>query len=131
MHFKLDPQLDSSSILVQDLPLCQLRLKNDARFPWVVLIPRRPDIVEVFDLEAEDQQALWMEIMRVGHHMHQTFKAHKMNIEILGNKVRQLHIHIIARFTTDSAWPHSVLNHGVSEAYDPHQAQENIQKIKL
>ena len=85
----------------------------------MVLIPRRESISEVFELTPEDQQALWSEITECARHMHQHFQAHKMNIETLGNKVRQLHIHIIARFDEDAAWPNSVLNHGSAEPYEP------------
>jgi diadenosine tetraphosphate (Ap4A) HIT family hydrolase len=128
-NFNLDPQLESSSIWIQDLSLCQLRLKNDRRFPWVLLIPRRSNIVEIFDLSPTDQQQLWSEISVVTQHMHAHFKAHKMNIEALGNKVRQLHIHIIARFETDPAWPNSILNFGTAEAYPPEQASEVAQAL--
>ncbi|MDF3033211.1 MAG: hypothetical protein K0R76_165 [Alphaproteobacteria bacterium] len=127
--FKIDPQLETSSLLVQDLPLSQLRLKNDCRFPWVVLIPRRPQLTEVFDLTPEDQRQLWSEIISVAQHMHDIFQAHKMNIETLGNKVRQLHIHIIARYENDGAWPNSVLNHGKSESYLPEEVTKIVQKI--
>lgn len=127
--FAIDPQLESSGIWFQDLPLCQVRLKNDRRFPWVILIPRRPEIVEVFDLAPEDQRLLWSEITLVAKHMHHTFQPHKMNIEILGNKVRQCHIHIIARYETDAAWPNSILNHGTAEPYLSEEITKRRQEI--
>jgi diadenosine tetraphosphate (Ap4A) HIT family hydrolase len=130
-NFEINPQLDSSSIFVSDLSLCQVRLKNDRRFPWVVLIPRRPDLVEIFDLSAEDQNLLWSEITRVAQHMHQNFQAYKMNIEILGNRVRQLHIHIIARHDADAAWPNSVLNHGTTDPYSPDEITKRVQEISF
>ena len=129
--FKIDPQLEASTLWVQDLPLSQLRLKNDRRFPWVVLIPQRPNIIEIFDLKPEDQRQLWSEITSVTQHMHEVFKAHKMNIETLGNKVRQLHIHIIARYENDAAWPNSILNHGISEPYLPEEATKRTQELSL
>ncbi|MBX9804893.1 MAG: HIT domain-containing protein [Alphaproteobacteria bacterium] len=116
-NFTLDPQLDASTILVHDLPLCQVRLKNDRRFPWLVLIPRQENLVEVFDLSHTDQLLLWSEIGTIAKLMHQKYDADKMNIEILGNKVRQLHIHIIARYKADAAWPNSILNFGTAEPY--------------
>lgn len=128
-NFQIDPQLESSSILVQDLALCQLRLKNDRRFPWVLLIPRQPELIEIFDLTLINQMLLWSEIATVAEHMHQSFQAHKMNIEILGNKVRQLHIHIIARFETDTAWPNSILNFGTSEPYHPDEVILRVQEL--
>ena len=127
--FKIDPQLEASTLWVQDLPLSQLRLKNDRRFPWVVLIPQRPNIIEIFDLELEDQRLLWSEITSVAQQMHEVFQAHKMNIETLGNKVRQLHIHIIARYENDAAWPNSILNHGVAEPYLPEEASKRTQEL--
>jgi diadenosine tetraphosphate (Ap4A) HIT family hydrolase len=127
--FNLNPQLETSSLWVQDLPLSQIRLKNDRRFPWVVLIPRRHDISEIFDLTSEDQHQLWREITLMAQHLHEICQADKMNIEILGNKVRQLHIHIIARYTNDPAWPNSILNHGESEPYLPEELADRIQEI--
>lgn len=127
--FHLDPQLESSSLFIKDLDLCQMRLKNDRRFPWIMLIPQRPNIVEIFDLTSTDQHQLWSEITRVTQYMHEHFQAHKMNIETLGNKVRQLHIHIIARFEYDAAWPNSILNFGTAEPYSPEQITQITQKI--
>lgn len=129
--FIIDPKLESSSIWVRDLPLCQLRLQNDRRFPWVVLIPRRAEIVEVFDLGLEDQHMLWSEIVSVAQHMHKSFQAHKMNIETLGNKVRQLHIHIIARFEHDAAWPNSVLNNSVTEPYSSQEVLRRVEELSF
>lgn len=129
--FEIDSQLESSSVLVQDLALCQVRLKNDRRFPWIVLIPRRPHSTEVFDLTSEDQHQLWSEIISCAQHIHKTFDAYKMNIEILGNKVRQLHIHIIARYETDAAWPNSILNYGVAESYSPEEVSLILQKVTV
>ena len=130
-HFELDIQLESSTILVQNLTLCQVRLKNDCRFPWIVLIPRRSNLVEIFDLTLEDQNLLWSEIARISEHMKHRFKAHKMNIEILGNRVRQLHIHIIARYESDDAWPNSVLNYGEPEPYLENKMIQRIQDLSL
>jgi diadenosine tetraphosphate (Ap4A) HIT family hydrolase len=127
--FELDTQLATSTILIKNLTLCQVRLKNDRRLPWVVLIPQRPNIVEIFDLTPEDQHQLWSEITSVTQHMHEAFQAYKMNIETLGNKVRQLHIHIIARYENDAAWPNSILNHGVAESYLPDEAAKRIQQL--
>ena len=127
--FKIDTQLETSTILMKNLTLCQVRLKNDRRFPWVVLIPQRPNIVEIFDLTPEDQHLLWSEITSVTQHMHDLFQAHKMNIETLGNKVRQLHIHISARYENDTAWPNSILNHGTAQPYLPEEAAKRVQEL--
>jgi len=127
--FELDPRLETSSLWIQDLPLCQLRLKNDRRFPWVVLIPRRPNIIEIFDLEPNDQHQLWSEVTSVTRYMQNHFQAYKMNVETLGNMVRQLHIHIIARYENDAAWPNSVLNFGKSEPYLPDEMDKRSQEL--
>jgi diadenosine tetraphosphate (Ap4A) HIT family hydrolase len=129
MSFNLDPRLESSSFLIQDLPLCQLRLKNDSRFPWVMLIPRRHAIVELFDLSEEDQHQLWIETVATSRMIHQLTSAHKMNMEALGNKVSQLHIHIIARHEEDAAWPESVLGCAGALEYTPEAARQVISKI--
>lgn len=130
-NFLLDPQLESSSIWVHDHSLCQVRLKNDRRFPWIILIPRRPEIVEIFDLATVDQKLLWVEVGKWAKHMHDLFQAYKMNIEILGNKVRQCHIHIIVRYATDAAWPNSILNYGKCEPYFPEEITKRVQEIAL
>lgn len=116
--FAPDPRLEADSYPVTELPLCQLRLMNDARYPWLVLIPRRPGIVEVFDLDDDDQRRLWREASLVG----QALKAHlggdKLNIASLGNMVPQLHVHVILRREGDAAWPGPVWGQGQAEAYD-------------
>ena len=129
--FNLDPQLESSTAFVHDFPLCQVRLKNDRRFPWVILIPRQPHLVEVFDLNHADQLLLWSEIGTIAKKMHHQFHADKMNIEILGNKVRQLHIHLIARYTSDPAWPNSILNFGTPEPYSPDDLSTVIARLRF
>lgn len=130
-YFEIDSQLESSTTLIQNLTLCQVRLKNDCRFPWIVLIPRRSHLVEIFDLASEDQSLLWSEIGRISEHMKHRLQADKMNIEILGNRVRQLHIHIIARYKEDDAWPNSVLNYGTPEPYLDSEMNQRIQNLFL
>lgn len=127
--FEIDPRLESSSLWVQDLPLTQVRLKNDRRFPWIILIPRRPNITEIFDLSTEDQGQLWREISLLAQHLHEICQAYKINIEILGNQVRQLHIHIIARYENDAAWPNSILNFGKAEPYLEEEIASKIEEI--
>jgi diadenosine tetraphosphate (Ap4A) HIT family hydrolase len=78
---------------------------NDARYPWLILVPRRSDITEPFELSDADQAKLWQESMRLGQAMQAHFAADKINIAALGNQVAQLHVHHIARFHTDDAWP--------------------------
>ncbi len=76
LSFDLDPQLTTSTLFVKNLNLCQVRLKNDRRFPWLILIPQRPNLIEIFDLTLEDQHLLWSEITTTAQHMHKAFQAH-------------------------------------------------------
>lgn len=116
--FETDPRLVNDSYPVTELPLCQLRLMDDARFPWLVLIPRRPGAREVFDLDARDQQQLWREATAVGQAMLATLGGDKLNIASLGNVVAQLHVHVVVRRREDTAWPAPVWGHGQAEVYD-------------
>lgn len=116
--FETDPRLVNDSYPVTELPLCQLRLMDDARFPWLVLIPRQPGAREVFDLDARAQQQLWREATAVGQAMLAALGGDKLNIASLGNVVDQLHVHIVVRRREDAAWPAPVWGHGQAEAYD-------------
>ena len=103
--FELDPRLAADTFLVGETPLSQVLLMNDTRYPWLILVPRRGDITEPFELSETDQAQLWSESMRLGEAMKAHFAADKLNIAALGNQVAQLHVHHIARFHTDDAWP--------------------------
>lgn len=108
MH--LDPRLEQSSEFITNLKLCQLRLSKNAAFPWVILIPQRDHIIEIIDLPLPEQQLLIEDMTFISQVMKSLFKPDKLNIAALGNVVPQLHIHIIARYTTDPAWPNPVWN---------------------
>jgi diadenosine tetraphosphate (Ap4A) HIT family hydrolase len=111
--FEVDARIESSSLLVAELPLCQVRLMNQADLPWLVLVPRRAGAVEVHHLAGADQALLWREVSRIAALMERLFNPDKMNIAALGNMVRQLHVHVIARFTSDPCWPRPVwIGHG-------------------
>ena len=112
--FNLDPRLRDDSIPVADLGLCSLRLMDDRRFPWLLLIPRRPGCVELLDLQAEDQAQLGREILAVSGALKDRLQPDKLNVAALGNQVAQLHVHVIARFRDDAAWPGPVW--GVGQA---------------
>jgi len=106
MHdFELHPQLAADTVEVTRLPLCRVLLMNDANYPWLILVPQRPDLCEIFELNTGDQIQLAHESSRIARLMHAHFKADKMNIAALGNRVPQLHIHHIVRYTTDLSWP--------------------------
>ncbi len=108
MPFFLHPQLTADTRFIVELPLCRLLLMDDARFPWVILAPRREDAREFHDLSAADRALAGEEIARVSHGLHAVTQADKMNIAMLGNQVPQLHAHVIARFNGDAAWPNPV-----------------------
>ena len=103
--FAIDPRLEASGVTLAEWTLCRVQLKDESRFPWLVLVPRIPDAVELFDLPAADQAAIFQETMRAAAALKGLFPAAKINIGALGNIVRQLHIHVIARHEGDAAWP--------------------------
>lgn len=103
--FQLDPRLAADTILLADLPLSRLLMMRDGNYPWLILVPRRAGAVEILDLAAEDRAALWSEIERVAEALRAETAADKLNVAALGNVVAQLHVHVIARFRSDAAWP--------------------------
>ncbi len=124
--FTLHPRLAADCILIGRLPLSLLLLFNDARYPWFILVPQREAISEVYQLAEVDQQQLWRESAILGRHLMQSFHADKINIGALGNLVPQLHVHHIARFSTDPAWPGPVWGHSPPEPYGKHGITERI-----
>ena len=115
--FALDPRLAADTFVVGETPLSQVLLMNDARYPWLILVPWRCDITEPFELSEADQAQLWRESMRLGEAMKAHFAADKLNIAALGNQVAQLHVHHIARFHADDAWPGPVWGVGSAVPY--------------
>ena len=95
--FQLHPQLSKDTYPLRAMPLCRLLLMNDARYPWIILVPEKPDLVEITDLGEEDYLSLMKEVRRATKVMKQLFQADKMNVAMLGNMVPQLHVHIIGR----------------------------------
>ena len=108
MLFKIDKKFSKSSYHITDLKLCVLRLHDNSKFPWVILIPKRKNITDLSDLNSKDQILIMKEIVHVSKIMKKLFKTTKINTEKIGNLVPQLHIHIIARSKKDSSWPLSV-----------------------
>ena len=116
--FVLDDRLRADSVPVVSLPLCDVRLMNDMRYAWLVLIPRRPGMVEISDLGAAEQTTLWHECMVAGDALRATARCDKLNLGALGNIVRQLHVHVLARCVGDAAWPGPVWGQGRAQPYD-------------
>ena len=108
MSFKIDKKFLKSSHHITDFKLCSIRLHDNSKFPWVILIPKRNKITDMSDLNSKDQFLLMKEIVYVSKVMKKLFKTTKLNIEKIGNIVPQLHIHIIARSKKDNSWPLSV-----------------------
>ena len=105
---KINKNFLKSSYYVKDLKLCSIRLHDNLKFPWLILIPRRKNITDMSELNSKDQMLLMKEIIYVSKIVKKLFKTSKLNIEKIGNIVPQLHIHIIARYKNDSSWPLSV-----------------------
>jgi diadenosine tetraphosphate (Ap4A) HIT family hydrolase len=116
--FRLAQRLESDSAFLVDWPLCQVRLMDDARFPWVILVPRRPGLEEWTELKVADSAQLAQEIGKVGNALARMFSPTKLNVGALGNIVRQMHVHVVARFETDAAWPGPVWGQGVRIPYE-------------
>jgi diadenosine tetraphosphate (Ap4A) HIT family hydrolase len=116
--FALAPRLEADSLFLIDWPLCQLRLMDDARFPWLILVPRRAMLEEWTELSLEDSAVLSAEIAMAGRGLAQMFNPRKINVGALGNIVRQMHVHVIARFETDAAWPGPVWGQGARIPYE-------------
>ena len=106
--FKINNKFLKSSHYIVDLKLCSVRLNDNSKFPWLILIPKRKNVTDISDLNSKDQILLMKEIVFVSKLMKKLFKTSKLNIEKIGNIVPQLHIHFISRKKTDSSWPLSV-----------------------
>lgn len=103
--FVLDSRLQQDSLVLGDFPLCRLLLSKDANYPWFILVPRRAEVSELFQLSEADQRLLWQETTYLAQALKAAFVADKMNVATLGNVVSQLHMHVIVRHRDDAAWP--------------------------
>jgi diadenosine tetraphosphate (Ap4A) HIT family hydrolase len=128
MNFSLHPDLVRDCIKISETPLCEVLLRNDARFPWLILVPRVAGASEWFDLSAEQQKQLHDEVMLISVQLKKNLNADKMNIAALGNITPQLHVHIIARFKGDAAWPNPVWGQGRAVGYST-DALEKMRKM--
>lgn len=119
MTFELHPQLANDTLLVGQLPLCEVLLMNDSLYPWLILVPRVAGAEEAFQLSDNQQQILQQESSAVGQAIMQLFSGGKLNVAALGNMVPQLHLHHIVRFRKDPAWPRPVWGDQPRVAYAP------------
>lgn len=128
--FVVDCRIHESCLYLGDWPLSRVYLKKDANFPWCILLPRVENIQEMHQLTAEQSQLLIKEMTTLSRMMETYFEPDKMNIGALGNIVSQLHVHVVARFQEDKAWPHSIWQPGlVAAAYDEDRLKELTQYL--
>lgn len=127
--FELDSRLVADTHVLGEFPLSRLLLMNDAQYPWFILVPRREGISEVFELEAQEQQQLWQETLMLAERLKRVFVADKINIATLGNVVAQLHMHVIVRHKTDSAWPAPVWGKHPAQPYS--ESQLHALRVRL
>lgn len=128
--FVLDARLEADTSAVISLPLCEVLLMNDARYPWLILVPRRRGLVEVTDLEAAEQARLWAEVNQASTALRRTSPCDKLNLGALGNIVRQLHVHVVARREGDHAWPGPVWGNGTAVRYTPATLSSKLDALR-
>jgi diadenosine tetraphosphate (Ap4A) HIT family hydrolase len=128
--FVLDSRLRQDTLPIGDFPLCTLLLSNDSNYPWFILVPKRSDISEVFQLEEAEQAQLWTETTYLSAVLSRTFAADKMNVAALGNVVSQLHMHVIVRRVGDAAWPAPVWGRHPARPYSTDEVGRIVSQLK-
>lgn len=128
--FVLDPRLAADTVFVESLFLCDVRLMNDQRFAWLVLVPRVNGAVEAFDLPPPQATRLWEEVCFVAQHLKAWSGVPKVNIGMLGNIVSQLHVHIVGRTVGDAAWPGPVWGSGTPVPYPPDALSDTLAHLR-
>lgn len=128
--FVLHAQLEQDSFHVGQFELCELRLINDSQYPWCLLIPKRADIQEVYQLSQTEQAKLWQESAILSRNIQTLFKGDKLNIAAIGNMVPQLHLHHIVRYKTDPSWPKPVWGQLPLKPYSQKEKQARIALLK-
>jgi len=128
--FVLDSRLQQDSLVLGEFALCQLLLSKDANYPWFILVPKRAEVSELFELNAHEQQQLWQETTQLAAALKASYRADKMNVATLGNVVSQLHMHVIVRRRDDAAWPAPVWGKCPPVAYTDAQLQAVRQRVR-
>lgn len=128
-HFVLDAKLAADTAPVVDWALSRVLLMNDARFPWLILVPRRTGLIEFHDLASADRIVLAEEVARASSGLKALTGAAKINVGALGNLVPQLHIHVVARNPGDAVWPGPVWRHGAPRPYEPGARQALLETL--
>lgn len=129
LTFSLDPRLSNDCEWVCDLALCKVLLLKDANYPWLVLVPRVANCIEIIDLNSEQQQQLWRESALVSEVLKQLFTPDKLNVAAIGNVVAQLHVHHIVRYSSDLCWPKPVWGQYPAKAYTPEDLAQRTQQL--
>lgn len=129
-HWQLHPQLAVDTHPVAYWSLSELRLMDDAHHPWLMLVPRVAGATELIDLEVDAQATLMAEIARVSRALRSVFAPDKLNVAALGNMVPQLHVHVIARYRTDIAWPRPVWGVANAQPYSPDVLAEVVARLQ-
>jgi diadenosine tetraphosphate (Ap4A) HIT family hydrolase len=127
--FSLHPQLENDTIFITSLELSEVLLMNDSRYPWLILVPRIENAVDITDLSFENRQIFLEEINLISKTIKNHYQPDRLNIAMLGNIVPQLHCHIIARFETDFAWSKPIWGIGEAIAYDETKRKEIISNL--
>lgn len=130
MTFALHPNFTSKTEIL-DLPLCKVLLEDNRHYPWIFLVPRRNNISKIMDLNFHDQLQLIKEIDAAQKVLWDTFEPTQLNVAAIGNKTPQLHIHILARYSSDPAWPGTVWDHPISAPYTVERKEEVVQELLL
>lgn len=130
MPFELDPVLANDTVALADTTDYAVRLANDKRFPWVIVIPKVASITEIYQLDIELQQKIAADASVLGRELMELFNGDSLNTGALGNVVRQLHLHHVVRFETDAAWPVPVWGFGKPLAYSPDELQQRVDLLQ-
>lgn len=130
MSFALDPRLAAETNVVGELALSRLLLMDDARWPWLILVPRVAGAVELIDLDSTSRQALMDEVTLAGRALQAIVQPDKLNVASLGNVVAQLHVHVVARFVTDVSWPAPIWGRGEREPYSTTVRRDLLERLR-
>ena len=128
-RFQIDKRLEDDSTIITTLDLCQVRLHHNAAFPWILLIPMQNNLKEIIDLSDTYQHQLLKEIAIASKVIQRLYNPTKLNVANLGNMVQQLHIHVIARYDNDKAWPNPIWNSGVTDTYQAQYLDETLKNL--
>lgn len=130
MLFQLDPVLDKDTVALADTADYAVRLANDKRYPWVIVVPKVAAITEIYQLDPDLQQRLAVDSSLLGRELMALFKGDSLNTGALGNVVRQLHLHYVVRFENDAAWPAPVWGFETPITYEPDELQQRVEILQ-